>query len=94
VEAGKKILGASDVKIIAADDLDDAATKAVAAIRESEHHALPSTLWGRRASPATSQQHAAGPATLLLCHQSQCERRINIAGEAAQVAKDSGPHPP
>ncbi|WIA40115.1 hypothetical protein OEZ86_013519 [Tetradesmus obliquus] len=33
VEAGKKILSSSNVKIIAADDLDDAATKAVAAIQ-------------------------------------------------------------
>eukprot|EP00775_Hariotina_reticulata_P013230 gene13230-13361_t len=33
VEAGKQILGKSDVRIIAADDLDDAATKAVAAIK-------------------------------------------------------------
>lgn len=33
VEAGKQILGKSDIKIIAADDLDDAATKAVAAIK-------------------------------------------------------------
>lgn len=34
VEAGKKILSSSNVKIIAADDLDDAATKAVAAIQK------------------------------------------------------------
>lgn len=34
VEAGKKILSSSNVKIIAADDLDDAATKAVAAIKD------------------------------------------------------------
>jgi succinyl-CoA synthetase beta subunit len=33
VEAGKKILAASDVAIISADDLDDAAVKAVAAIQ-------------------------------------------------------------
>jgi succinyl-CoA synthetase beta subunit len=33
VEAGKKILSSSNVKIIAADDLDDAATKAVDSIR-------------------------------------------------------------
>lgn len=32
VEAGKKILNSSNVSIIAADDLDDAATKAVAAL--------------------------------------------------------------
>ncbi|KAF6251499.1 succinate-CoA ligase beta chain [Scenedesmus sp. NREL 46B-D3] len=34
VEAGKKILSSSNVQIIAADDLDDAATKAVAAIEK------------------------------------------------------------
>jgi succinyl-CoA synthetase beta subunit len=33
VEAGKKILKSSNIDIIAADDLDDAATKAVAAIK-------------------------------------------------------------
>jgi succinyl-CoA synthetase beta subunit len=33
VDSGKKILGNSDIKIIAADDLDDAAKKAVAAIK-------------------------------------------------------------
>lgn len=32
VEAGKKILGASGLTIITADDLDDAAKKAVAAL--------------------------------------------------------------
>eukprot|EP00882_Tetradesmus_deserticola_P014043 GHRQ01014922.1.p2 GENE.GHRQ01014922.1~~GHRQ01014922.1.p2 ORF type:complete len:128 (+),score=78.58 GHRQ01014922.1:339-722(+) len=34
VEAGKKILSSSNVDIIAADDLDDAATKAVASIQK------------------------------------------------------------
>lgn len=34
VEAGKKILKGSDISIIAADDLDDAATKACAALRK------------------------------------------------------------
>jgi len=33
VEAGKKILKTSGIDIIAADDLDDAATKAVASIK-------------------------------------------------------------
>lgn len=33
VEAGKKILQSAHIDIIAADDLDDAATKAVAAIK-------------------------------------------------------------
>ena len=33
VEAGKKILKTSAIDIIAADDLDDAATKAVAALK-------------------------------------------------------------
>lgn len=34
VEAGRKILQSSNIDIIAAEDLDDAATKAVASIKK------------------------------------------------------------